>query len=197
MAKFYQNQNKYTVTVPTAEGVGLTIDPGQFVIDNTSTYYAHIGALTEVLVGVVVAADTVYTYDPVFYARIDNQTGAVENMSGVDVTSGFSGYSGRSGYSGYSGTSGFSGYSGTSGFSGYSGTSGFSGSSGTSGYSGTSGARGAVGTSGYSGTVYVTTGSKTAASAGVLGEFAYGTSGFFVNVDGASGWAFVGSIPVV
>ena len=112
--KFYQNQNSFTLGVPTTGGVSINVEPGKFVKDNTGTFYAHISLLTEVSEGHVVASDLVYTFSPIEYVTIDPATGKVPIS--LDP-SGASGYSGFSGYSGAAGTSGYSGATGTSGYS--------------------------------------------------------------------------------
>ena len=104
--KFYQNQNSFTLGVPTTGGVSINVEPGKFVKDNTGTFYAHISLLTEVSEGHVVASDLVYTFSPIEYVTIDPATGKVPTS--LDP-SGASGYSGFSGYSGAAGTSGYSG----------------------------------------------------------------------------------------
>jgi hypothetical protein len=145
----YKNTNGYTINVPNAEGVGITIPSNKYVAGPDFANY--VGVIEGFVLAYPDSASVADQDDIVYYN--ESIVGPFGGASGYSGKSGFSGYSGSgiSGYSGESNISGYSGFSGYSGKSGYSGISGYSGESNISGYSGFSGYSGVSGYSGYSG----------------------------------------------
>ena len=134
----YQNTNSFSISVPNAEGVGITIPAHKYVAG--PDFVNYVGQIPGFVLAYADSA-SVSPQSDIVYSNAD-VTGPYAGQSGY---SGKSGYSG-SGVSGYSG-SGISGYSGL-GLSGYSGISGYSGATGASGYSGVTGVNSVDGLSG-------------------------------------------------
>lgn len=84
--KYYENKNTFDIEIPSTSGFTLTIAPTEFVIDKTGEYYNNFSSLTEVTEGEVVLSKVAYSYDPVRYAVIDNETGKLE--PGVELDEG-------------------------------------------------------------------------------------------------------------